>query len=199
MSTASDPQTSSRLLAKAASLGLRLPEDLEKLALARGLRYYARPGELEELRQEPRLQVPREVFSDAELAVALLGPGLVGASGVVQLYRQRLGGATASADGVEPAELAQLAMEEGCGALVRYVAVCGQDVEPGNGFWGEVLHLLPWEEPPEDRPHITRLIAMTGITRKGPGIVRQWIRPASRAGGGTSWDCGDSSPPSRPK
>ena len=88
MSTAFDAQTTSRLLAKAASLGLRVPEDLEKLALARGLRYYARPGELEEL-----------------------------------------------------------------------------------------LHLLPWEEPPEDRPHITRLIEMTGITRKGPGIVSQWIRP----------------------
>jgi hypothetical protein len=177
MSTAFDAQTSSRLLAKAASLGLRVPEDLEKLALARGLRYYAQPGELEELRQEPRLQVSRDAFSDAELAVALLGPGLVGASGVVALYRQRLGGATASAEGVDPAELVRLAMEEGCAALVRYVAECGRDVEPGNGFWEELLRLLPWEEPPEDRPHITRLIAMTGITRKGPGIIRQWIRP----------------------
>ena len=52
----------SPLLAKAAALGLRVPEDLEKLAIARGLRYYDGRNEMERLRQEPRLQISRERF-----------------------------------------------------------------------------------------------------------------------------------------
>ena len=92
---------------------------------------------------------------------------------MVQLYRQRLGAATLSADGVDLEELARLAVEAGCVGLVRYIAECGQEVEPEHPFWRGLLDALPWEPP-----HITRLIAMTGITRKGPGIVRQWIRPS---------------------
>ena len=184
MTAASPSQTSSPLFAKAESLGLRVPEDLEKLAIARGLRYYDGRNELEALRREPRLQVSRDAFSDAELAVALLGPGLAGAPGVVKLYRQRLGAATLSAEGVDPAELARLAQEAGCAALVRYIADCGRDVEPEHAFWEELLRLIPREDPPPDRPHVTRLIAMTGITRLGPGIVRQWIRASLCEPGG---------------
>jgi len=134
---------SSRLMAKASALGLRVPEDLEKLA------------------------------------IALLGPALAGATGVAGLYRQRLGAATLSAAGVDPSALAGLATEEGCAGLVRSIAECGRDVEPESPFWKQLLDTLPWEAPPEDRPHITRLIAMTGITRGNVGIQRRWLRPVT--------------------
>lgn len=166
-------------MSKATSLGLFVPEDLENLAIARGLRYYDGRNAMEDLRREPRLQVSREAFSDAELAIALLGPAQAGATGVVRLYRQRLGAATLSAAGVDPSALAALATEESCTGLVRYIAECGRDVEPGNPFWPRLLDALPWEAPPEDRPHITRMIEMTGINRGKVGIQRRWLRPVS--------------------
>ncbi len=165
---------SSDLLQKAIGFGLQLPDDLERLAIVRGCRYYDGRNERDQLRRELRFQIKLEDLSNAELAVALLSPELPGS-----LYRQRLGSALLSSPEVDPTELATLARHEGCADMVRYIAECGQEVEPEERFWDDLLSLLPDMPPPAKPPHITRLIAMTGITRQGVGIVRQWIRPGA--------------------
>jgi hypothetical protein len=62
---------------------------------------------------------------------------------------------------------------------VRYVAEAGQKFEPENRFWRELIAALPVTVPPKSgvMPHPTRFVAMTGFTRKGPGLVVEWQRP----------------------
>jgi hypothetical protein len=121
----------SPLLQKARRLGLGA-KDLEQLAIQRGCDYYQGaepPGEL---------RVGVEQFSNAELAVALLNPGLRYTPQTV-----RLGAAMLSAPGNSPADIAwQMILERG-EAIVRYVAQAGMKFERENPFWPELLALLP--------------------------------------------------------
>lgn len=54
-------------------------------------------------------------------------------------------------------------------------------MEPVNPYWAKLLALLPESATPapDVLPHITRFVAMTGITRRGRETVMQWIRPAA--------------------
>ncbi len=83
------------------------------------------------------------------------------------------------AKGNDPVKVAWLAELERCQCVVRYVAEAGRRFEPENQFWHELLNQLPRTAPPKAGvlPHPTRFVAMTGLTRTGPGIVTQWIRP----------------------
>jgi hypothetical protein len=67
--------------------------------------------------------------------------------------------------------------------VVRYIALCGRQVEPENAFWQELLRRLPELRAPtvDTLPHITRFVAMTGVTRRGRETVMQWIRPLQNA------------------
>ena len=161
----------SPLLHKAARLGLDA-EGLERLAIQRGCNYDHEGDPL------PPSTVSGAEFSDEQLALALLNPAL-------RYHPQtlRLGAAMLGASGNSPERIAGLALEERSEQLVRYVAEAGHRFEPANPFWNCLLALLPVTEPPDSSvvPHPTRFVAMTGITRRGVGIVTQWIRPRVQA------------------
>lgn len=173
----------SPLLMKARRLGLRVPEDLCTLAVQRGCRYYAGGGDSTTVvRETPPpasvVLINDAPFSNEELAVALLSIGLP-----YSQHRLRLGAAMLGAQANSALKLARLAIQERCEKVVRYIALCGRQVEPGNAFWDELLQRLP-ELPmpePDTLPHITRFAAMTGITRRGRETVMQWIRPIQNA------------------
>lgn len=162
----------SPLLHKARRLGLG-PQQLETLAVQRGCRHYSNGTEPKEpLAQESE-------FSNEELAVALLSVALR-----YDPHSLRCGAAMLGAEGNKPRRLARLAVMERSEAPVRYVAEAGQKFEPKNPFWPELLRVLPLTAPPKEgvMPHPTRFVAMTGLTRQGPGLVIEWQRPqATRA------------------
>ena len=121
----------SRLLDKARCLGLREPADLEWLAVARGCWHYRQPEMPESVR------VDESLFSNEELAIALLSPN--------QLYSPhtiRLGAAMLGAPGNSPLIIAELALGEGAGIPVRYIAKAAAQFEPENPFWDELLQKL---------------------------------------------------------
>lgn len=115
-------------------------------------------------------------FSNEELAIALLSLTLP-----YSQHRLRLGAAMTAAAGNAPATLARLAVQERCATVLLHIAACGRKVEPDHPFWQEILTLLPNTPAaqPWVLPHITRFVAMTGITRRGRETVMQWIRPAA--------------------
>jgi hypothetical protein len=166
---AEQPQTglTSRLLDKARRMGLELPIDLERVAIARGCDYYER--ELSS-RTEPLGEVP---LSNVELAVALLVPSLPPTAREIRLAAALLGAPDVRAD-----EVAALAMQEGCEDVVRYIALCGKRYEPGNVFWSNLLAQLPDTKTDADHlPHPSRFVEMTGIDRGKVGVSTRWIRP----------------------
>lgn len=173
----------SPLLMKARRLGLRVPEDLETLAVQRGCRYYAGGGDLTTLVREapPTASVSihaASAISNEELALALFSLELP-----YSQHRLRLGAAMLGAAGNSACKIAQTARLERCETVVRYVALCGKKVEPENSLWDELLRQLPELPMPsvDTLPHPTRFVAMTGLTRRGSETVMQWIRPLQNA------------------
>jgi hypothetical protein len=157
----------SSLLDKARRLGLQLPLDLERLAIARGCDYYGR--ELD-ARSEPLGSIP---LSNAELAVALAVPSLNPTAREIRLAAAVLGAPDVRAD-----EVAALAIREGCADVVRHIALSGRRFEPENSFWSRLVDLLPDIEVDVDQlPHPTRFVEMTGIDRGKVGMFIRWIRP----------------------
>ncbi|MBK7997310.1 MAG: hypothetical protein IPK15_00905 [Verrucomicrobia bacterium] len=157
----------SPLLRKASKLGLDA-EGLELLAVQRGCDYY------DDGRTLPATPVTNEEFSNEELAIALLNPALRYSPQTL-----RLGAAMLGASGNSPDLVAQLAREERCESVARYIAEAGRRYEPDNEFWAALTKLLPPGSAPKSSvvPHPTRFIAMTGFTRRGVETVVQWIRP----------------------
>ncbi len=174
----------SPLLMKARRLGLHGAEDLERLAIRRWCRYYDLHGDSMRLCEDsPRYGgatlEPSSALSNEELAVALLSICLADSQ-----YRLRVGAAMLGAEGNSPTAIAQLATRERCNMVVRYVARCGLKVEPENPFWKELLASLPDTPDPaiDVLPHLTRFVAMTGITRRGKETIMQWVRPTRAVG-----------------
>lgn len=170
----------SPLLMKARRLGLEQAEDFERLAVSRGLRYYDSHGDSRKA-CPPTSIVQKsgidEDFNNEELAIALLS-----LAAPYSQQRIRIGAAILAAEGNRPEALAALAQRERCGMIVRYIAECGHEVEPGNPFWLKLLERLPAHNfvlLPGTLPHPTRFVAMTGVTRAGVGNIRQWIRPGA--------------------
>jgi len=160
----------SPLLQKARRLGLG-PRELQTLAVQRGCRHYSNGSEP----KEP--SVPEQEFSNEELAIALLSPALL-----YDPHSIRCGAAMLGAPGNVPRRLARLAVMERAVVPVHHVAAAGQRFEPENPFWKELLAALPPAPPPKSGvlPHPTRFVAMTGFTRRGPGLVIEWQRPNRR-------------------
>jgi len=157
----------SRLLEKAAHLGLQLPTDLERLAISRGCVYYERDLGV---RVPPLSASP---FSNAELAVALVIPSLSPGAREIRLAAALLG-----TPGLEVAQVVQLSREENCEAVIRYIAQCGQHFEAENRFWAGLLAELPVVAADVNGyPHPTRFVEMTGIDRGKVGVSQHWIRP----------------------
>jgi hypothetical protein len=167
----------SPLLMKARRMGLARPEDLENLTVRRGLRYYDAHGD--SMVGFPNLNETQAVvditdFSNEELALALLSP-----AAPYSLQRLRMGAAMLAAAGNRPEYIARLARLERCESVVRYISRCGMEVEPDNPFWVSILDHLPQGTPssPDALPHLSRFVAMTGLSRAGKGRLMQWIRP----------------------
>jgi hypothetical protein len=162
----------SPLLMKARRVGLAEPEDLEGLAIARGCRYYD-PAIDKSLTTQKEQTISKQEFSNAELALALLSVSLPKSQ-----RRLRVGAAMLAAEGNRPEDIVRLARLERCESVVRHVAKCGAQVEPDKLFWTSILDDLPKADAkPWVLPHITRFVAMTGVTRRGTETVMQWIRP----------------------
>ena len=160
----------SPVLDRARGLGLSVPLDLERLAIARGCEYYERQLDL---RHSPLDEVP---LSNAELAVALINPSLNPQAREIRLAAALLGAVKDSA-----ADVAALAQEEKCVEVVRYIASCGHHFEPGNAFWRALLDSLPdLRIDVEHLPHPTRFVEMTGIDRGKVGVFTRWIRARTR-------------------
>ena len=157
----------SPLLRKAQRLGLRLPLDLERLAVERGCNYYERD-------LQPRVPPLKDVrFSNAELAIALVVPSLPPTAREV-----RLAAAMLAAPDVQVDEVATLAIQEECADVIRHIASCGRRFETENPFWPSLLARLPEVEVNVDElPHPTRFVEMTGINRGTVGVFTRWIRP----------------------
>jgi len=167
----------SPLLMKARRLGLSKPEDLEKLAVSRGLRYYDPHGD--SMKGLPRMIGASKMageysFNNEELALALLSP-----AAPYSLQRLRMGAAMLAAEGNRPQHIAHLARLERSEAIVRHIGLCGTQAEPNNSFWVTLLGLLPVIPPsrPDMLPHLTRFVAMTGLSQNGKGCSMKWIRP----------------------
>ena len=155
----------SMVLDKAEMLGLNLPQDLQRLAVARGSHYY--------IVNEAPLPSPNLPLSNAELAVALLSPALPPTPQDI-----RIAAAVLSAPDVDVSILADLAEKEGCAGLVRYIAECGRKYEPDSLFWQNLIaRLRDAEIPSGSLPHPTRFIEMTGMIRGKVGFFTHWIRP----------------------
>ena len=167
----------SPLLRKAWRLGIRSAKDLETIALARGLRYFATPGVVHGgLAQRPATPaVDPARLSNEELAIALANP-----AAPYSLKRIRMAAAIMAADGVSAETIVRLACQERCESIVAHIARCGSQVEPSTPSWQSLLEHLPDTPPakPDILPHISRFVAMAGITRNGRQTTMQWIRPS---------------------
>ena len=166
----------SPLLQKARRLGLHGAESLERLAVQRGCRYYDLRGDSAHASSTGQTTSPPlpAQFSNEELAISLLSICLPSSQ-----HRLRVGAAMLGAVGNSVARIIRLSRLERCEVIVRHIATCGHRVEPENFFWNDLLRHLP-ELPqpgPDVLPHITRFVAMTGITRRGRETLMQWVRP----------------------
>lgn len=160
----------SPLLHKARRLGLGLTQ-LQTLAVQRGCIHYSTGA-------EPSSPLAsEEQFSNEELAIALLCLALP-----YDPRSLRCGAAMVGAGSNDPRRLVRLAVIERAVTPLRHVAEAGRRFEPDNPFWSRLLHLLPNTPPPKAGvlPHPTRFVAMTGFTRRGPGLVVEWQRPQAR-------------------
>ncbi len=167
----------SPLLMKARRFGLTVPEDLEKLAVTRGLRYYDPHGD--SMKGIPMLADATNMvagcsFTNEELALALLSP-----AAPYSMQRLRMGAAMLAAEENRPEHIARLARLERSETIVRHIGLCGTLAEPNNSFWVTLLGRLPVSPPsrPDVLPHLTRFVAMTGLSRNGKGRFMKWIRP----------------------
>ena len=168
----------SLLLRKAKKVGLWHTHELIGLAVARGCRHYGGGS-------EPLLtaQPSREKFSDEELAIALLSPCLPYSPRALRVGAQMLG-----SRGNRPSRLALLARRERAETVVRHIAAAGQQTEPDELFWQELLAALPPASPFRSvlptgvLPHPSRFRSETGLTdpsnsATGGGPQVTWLRP----------------------
>jgi hypothetical protein len=111
----------SPLVQKTKRLGVRTPEDLQHIALARGLRYFGQINLASDgLRPEsPMPALDREHFSNEELAIALMSPSLP-----YSLTRLRMAAAMLGANGNSAEKILRLARMERCEPIVRHIAEC---------------------------------------------------------------------------
>lgn len=167
----------SPLKMKARRLGLANADSLVALAVQRGCRHYL-PYVQSMNASAPR--VTRAEFPDEELAVALLLGSWPHEPVMVRAAAQLAG-----APSIRPDELALLAERERCVPALRHIAQAGRQTEPENGFWEELLRLLPPAPPPRpgSMPHPSRFRSETGIVNPRrqdmPRVL--WLRPQKGA------------------
>ena len=174
------PEHHSLLLRRAREVGLHGTAELIGLAIARGCRHYG--GGSEQMTTAPP---SRKTFSDEELAVALLSPCLAYSPRALRVGAQMMGSRRN-----QPSRVALLARREKAENVVRHIAAAGQQIEPQELFWQELLAALPPVSPfrsvlpPGVLPHPSRFRSETGLTNPFSSVSgdRQratWLRPSS--------------------
>lgn len=157
----------SPLLQKARRLGLSQPADLEQLALTRGLSYFGKPTVM--------TQISIELFSNEELAVALICP-----SAPYSINRIRMAAALLAGNSISPRKIIKLAQQERCEPIIKHISKCGMMIEPDRAPWKQLYEAMP-DKPIMDidvLPHVTRFTTLNGLSRDGARNVSQWVRPA---------------------
>ena len=174
------PEHYSLLLRKASEAGLPGADALAGLAIARGCRHYQ--GGPESL---PAFPVSQAVFSDEDLAIALLSPCLPYSPRSLRIGAQML-----SSRSNQPRRLALLACRERAENIVRHIAVAGQQTEPQEVFWQELIAALPPSSSPLRStvpdgvlPHPSRFRLEAGLVHPsnpavGSGPWTTWLRPS---------------------
>ena len=173
------PTYHSLLLRKARKMGLPDASALIGLAVMRGCRHYQ--GGPETVPAEP---LSFAAFSDEELAIALLSPCLPYTPRALRVGAQML-----STRSNRPQRLALLAREERAENVVRHIATAGQQTEPQEPFWRELLATLPPTSALGAAtrtgvlPHPSRFRMETGRTDPSDPVTRggaqtTWLRPA---------------------
>lgn len=163
------PAHHSLLLRKAREVGLYDAYALIGLAVARGCRHYR--GGPEPVPAQP---LSHAAFSDEELAIALLSPGLPYNSRALRVGAQMLGSRSN-----QPQRLALLARKERAETVVRHVAAAGRHTEPHEPFWSELLAALPAALtrrstcPAGVLPHPSRFRVETGLSDPSDQTTRR--------------------------
>ena len=173
------PAHHSLLLRKASWLGLHDAPALIGLAIARGcFHYQSGPEPL------PSAPPSRAAFSDEELAIALLSPSLPYSPRAMRVGAQMLGSRNN-----QPQRLALLARRERAENLVRHIAAAGQQTEPQEAFWQELLAALAATSPTRSKvppgvlPHPSRFRSEAGVLpplhlATGSKPATTWLRPS---------------------
>jgi hypothetical protein len=168
----------SPLLRKLRGVGLVVPDDLRRLAVARGCSHYQQPGDLEKT-PDPRT----EQVSNVELAIAMVTAAQSFDPILVRCAAQLLSGSDIKEEAV-----VRLAVQERAVPVIRHIAKAGAEMDTEDGAkWRRLLALLPAvPEIPEGRlPHRTRFASLSGVIRVNGHLQRTtrsvWLRPEAHA------------------
>lgn len=152
-------------LARLSGTGERLPEWLLKVAVERGAKHYQR-------KFDPALPPNHPGVSDEEIGIALC----------LEQHRYELDQLRAAAQlltspRVDAARLCRLAVQERGEPVLLHIAEIAARFVPGQEPWAYLRkNLRPRHVPRTDpRPHWTRLVSHTGVTREGPPQTL-WLR-----------------------
>ncbi len=146
-----------RLLAKAQGLGLYTAMDLEWLAYARG---YRLPGE-RPADTTAKEKVGRAVFTDLELALALLSPYLPWNERAICRGAAVLGVQLAA---IEPEIVADAARRARAELIVRHVGWLAVESQVQTERWRALLHFLPtWRRVTRFKPGVMPDAALRGV------------------------------------
>ncbi len=162
----------SALLRKARRLGYTTPDDLVRLAVVRGCRHYSTPDyEVKDIHE-----CGKDIFSDAELAVALISGSLNGGAQEIRVAAQLLG-----APDLKATEIARLAQMERVVPIIRYISEAGSKEDMENReFWTSLLARLPQSRPIKHgrMPHPDRFMSKPGWSPPSrPARQSVWLRP----------------------
>ena len=162
----------SSLLRKAKQLGYPRADDLLRLAVSRGCAHYAPP----DWDANTFTDCGRELFSNDELAIALISPSLDGSMHPIRCAAQLL-----RAPDIEAGNIVRLARMERSLSILHYIAISGSTYDhEGRFFWQKLLDLIPetTEIPPGRLPHPSRFVSQPGWSPRSRPVRRPvWLKP----------------------
>ena len=165
----------SPLLRRLRHCGLAEPEDLRRLAVARGCWHYRRPND----DLHPPTDPGRKSVSNLELAMGMLTAAQRFDPVLVRCAAQLLSG-----DGIPVAAIVRLARQERAVPVVCHIAQAAVSMDLENrGKWEQLLASLPAVPAvAEGRlPHRTRFVLESGLSWRNGRLEargnRVWLRP----------------------
>lgn len=167
----------SPLLRRLRQKGLVAPDDLRRLAVARGCGHYRRSGD--EVNAAPS-QNGWVTVTNLELAMGMLSAAQDFDPTLIRCAAQLLSAPEIPVEGI-----AQLAKQERAVPVVRHIAQAGVELDPvGRDKWRWLLGMLPSGAtvPAGRLPHRSRFISATGVVWRDGRLDRSgridWLRPS---------------------